>query len=260
MTKPPRVFLVGSADTRTLNSNVPSNKHQQITNPCHTSLYISQLGIQSEFLDLTELANCHEHIISNSTKAWLYLTGRELLGTSASHFAQIHNLANTIKRAGGEVIFDPKYRENKEDDKCSDRSIIRDFAATCTIVISSLSGEDALWGRSAAHRGTIATTTHASRWFAAGVRLVVFKCGVRGAEIHEPRVPVRHVAISHRVSAVDMLGAGDSFNAGLIAGIAKGKSLDYSTRMANTLAGVVMRCRGPVLPANRLSQLEFAYA
>ena len=70
---------------------------------------------------------------------------------------------------------------------------------------------------------------------AAGTRLaglaplVVIKCGADGAQVHDKtgmfRVP------SPRIEVVDTVGAGDSFNAGLLAGLVRGSALEEAVTL-----------------------------
>lgn len=64
-----------------------------------------------------------------------------------------------------------------------------------------------------------------------GLELLVVTLGVRGAIAFRPRVPpLRQPAFA--VAAVDTVGAGDAFSAGLIAGLLDDRPLDEALRRA----------------------------
>nr|WP_070959253.1 PfkB family carbohydrate kinase [Hyphomonas sp. Mor2] len=262
---------------------VPEVRDEKLGNEdCYTSAYLSRLGIASDRIVVPAtngaVRNAMQRnwgtsiILDNaegeeftsdplrdaalSGRSWLYLSGRTLRKMDNDQANRVFQLAKELKSKGGQVVLDPKFESYETIDRMQIQQLMTTFAEVSTIVVASLSKEDQFWGRPASHRGTIATGHHAKRWFEAGVRLVVLKCGAKGAELHEPGVPVRRISMPHPVSPIDLAGAGDSFNAALIAGLARGKTLDYSARLANTLSGIVVGHEGALAPEARVSRLE----
>jgi len=115
------------------------------------------------------------------------------------------------------TLLDPNIRTAFVSDRDRHLQRMRRMIAMADIV--KLSEEDVAWfGEQGSHAGI------ATRWLAAGPKLVVVTAGPRGAvaytrsgEIHVP---------APRVEVVDTVGAGDTFNAGLLAWLHRAGKLD----------------------------------
>ncbi|GIX13198.1 MAG: fructokinase [Paracoccaceae bacterium] len=108
------------------------------------------------------------------------------------------------------LTLDPNVRLGVIPDPDAWRARIDAFAALADLV--KISAEDAglLWPG-------VAPAELAARWRAAGAEVVVVTHGAEGAEAF---APAGHVFVpARRVDAVDAVGAGDSFQAALIAGL-----------------------------------------
>ena len=82
------------------------------------------------------------------------------------------------------------------------------------------------------------------RWLLAqGVGAVVHKAGADGAYIAVAGQPTKHVP-GFKVKAVDTTAAGDTFNAGLSAGLAMGRALEDSVRLGNAAAALSVTALG----------------
>ena len=68
------------------------------------------------------------------------------------------------------------------------------------------------------------------------VKLIVVKRGVRGATVQQG--PARHEIPAMAVTPVDMIGAGDSFNAGFLSGYVRGVAAPECARLGN-LTGAI---------------------
>jgi sugar/nucleoside kinase (ribokinase family) len=81
--------------------------------------------------------------------------------------------------------------------------------------------------------GTKVPSEIVAKAFRAGVRrLVVLKLGAKGCQAWE-RGGSRHSVRPYKVQVVDATGAGDSFDAGFMAGILKGESIARSLKLGN---------------------------
>lgn len=80
--------------------------------------------------------------------------------------------------------------------------------------------------------GTDSTEAAAEAFFAAGVKHVILKCGRRGCYIRS-REFTGYIAPEKTLVPVDTTGAGDSFVAGFLAGLAEERSLTECARLAN---------------------------
>lgn len=95
--------------------------------------------------------------------------------------------------------------------------------------IVKLSDEDAHWLYGAGQE-----TPVAQRLLAAGVKLVVVSCGQRGVRAYTPKWMIE--APAPDVTVIDTVGAGDTFNAGLLAGLDSGGWLSKASLAALTRA------------------------
>ena len=76
-----------------------------------------------------------------------------------------------------------------------------------------------------------------------GVQTVVHKAGPEGAYIGRVGMPIRHVP-GFQVRAVDTTAAGDTFNAGLCAGLALGYDVEAAVRLANAAGAISVTAPG----------------
>ncbi len=81
-------------------------------------------------------------------------------------------------------------------------------------------------------------------FFDMGVRQVVIKLGSRGCYLRESREAEGIVIPCFRVKAVDTTGAGDSFCAGFLSGMAKGLSFAECGRFANAVGAHCVQAMG----------------
>ena len=115
------------------------------------------------------------------------------------------------------IMLDPNIRVSFIKDKPKHLQRMRRMMAMADIV--KLSDEDLAWfGENGEHDEI------ASRWLAAGPKLVVITGGARGATGYTIRHKVE--AAAPRVAVVDTVGAGDTFNAGLLAALREAGLLD----------------------------------
>jgi len=83
-----------------------------------------------------------------------------------------------------------------------------------------------------------------------GVNTVVFKLGERGCRV-KTATDDAHVS-AYSVTPRDTTAAGDSFNAGFLAGFLNGKSLVDSADQGCRLASVVVQHRGAIIDKSLL--------
>jgi len=93
---------------------------------------------------------------------------------------------------------------------------------------------------------TIDVAALGGRLLGLGVGAVVMTCGADGAWVFESAQPPRHVA-PFSVRAVDSVGAGDAFNAGLCVALAEGASLAEAARFASATAALATTREGAAL-------------
>jgi sugar/nucleoside kinase (ribokinase family) len=84
--------------------------------------------------------------------------------------------------------------------------------------------------------------------------LVVLKCGPQGAYARRGDQIWHSPALE--VEVVDTTGAGDSFNAGFLAGLLAGESIETCLRYGNICGGISTTCRGGSTTALTLAELH----
>lgn len=153
------------------------------------------------------------------TRADLPVLGPEVWGVHAASFALVvepigTSLLDLFKREKPRrlLTLDPNVRLGVQPDAALWRRRIDAFCRLADVV--KLSSEDLALLYPGANADTIAR-----KWLDAGVALVIVTRGAAGAEAFSP---AGHVAVAARdVSVTDTVGAGDVFQAALIAGLAE---------------------------------------
>ena len=101
----------------------------------------------------------------------------------------------------------------------------------------------------------IDTAQLGERLLALGVGAVVMTCGAKGAWVFENGQAPLHVA-PFAVRAVDTVGAGDAFNAGLCVALAEGASLTEAARFASATAALATTREGAALAMPRRAEVD----
>jgi 2-dehydro-3-deoxygluconokinase len=146
------------------------------------------------------------------------------------------------RRAGKTVAFDPNLRPRLWRDLSEMRDVIMDAAAASDIVLPSFDEE-------AAHFGDVSPEATIDRYLAAGASTVVVKNG-------EEAVHYVHQKQSGRglpepvTTLVDTTSAGDSFNAGLFAGMGRYASIEEAIKLASGVARQVIGEKGALVKLN----------
>lgn len=194
----------------------------------------------------------HETALAAAAEAdWLYLTGITLSIFTPPERAVLAKTAAAVRAGGGEVVFDPNYRPRGWQSREAARAALADFAAHVSLVLPTLEDEIAL-------HGEMPGEAHAERWLALGVQTVVKKSGPEGASIYRRGAEPVEIPVAGAVAPVDTTGAGDSFNAALIAGLIAGHPIEAAAAQANRLAGEVIRHSGAIIPRAAMPALEGA--
>jgi 2-dehydro-3-deoxygluconokinase len=153
-------------------------------------------------------------------------------------------------RAGGaRIVFDGNYRPRgwKGDGERARRTFAR-FLAHVDIALPTFDDEQALWG-DATPTDTLARLAR----FRIGE--TVIKHGPDGATISADGT-VTSVPVPSRVTPVDTTAAGDSFNAGYLAGRADGRDPAGAALIGHRLAAMVIGHRGAIVPREATAGLS----
>ncbi|MEM7710799.1 MAG: sugar kinase [Pseudomonadota bacterium] len=169
----------------------------------------------------------------------IYLSGITLAILDPAARSTLLDCIRAARDAGQTVAFDPNLRPGLWPTTSEMTAAIMDAATICDIALPSFEDEAQFFG----DKDPPATATRYAR---AGAATVVVKNGA-GAVHHlqgnaHGLVPARHVP-----AVIDTTAAGDSFNAGVLAGLAKGQSLTEAVASACRLAAYVIQGRGALV-------------
>lgn len=146
------------------------------------------------------------------------------------------------REAGKIIAFDPNLRPRLWTNDAEMTAAVMECAAVSDIVLPSFEDE-------ADHFGDADPQATADRYLAVGATTVVVKNGEGDVLFVEAGksgvVPVTPIA-----EVVDTTAAGDSFNAGVFAGLIDGRTLEDSIALACRLSGLVVQGKGALVPVN----------
>ena len=155
----------------------------------------------------------------------------------------------TRARAAGTIIaFDGNYRPAGWADAEAARTCFRRFLKLVDVALPSVDDEANLFGPGDA-------PAVAARLHDLGVAEVVVKQGEAGSLLSlggERQV----VPVEHLVKPIDTTAAGDSFNAGYLAGRLDGLSPTDAARLGGRVAAAVIQHRGAIIPLEVTPKLE----
>ena len=155
----------------------------------------------------------------------------------------------TAARAAGSVVaYDGNYRPAGWPDAEAARQCFRRFLKLVDVALPSVDDEANLFGAGTAEEV-------AARLHDLGVAEVVVKQGEAGSLLsldgRQETVPVATL-----VKPIDTTAAGDSFNAGYLAGRLSGQSAAESARFGGKVAAAVIQHRGAIIPLDATPRLE----
>lgn len=176
-----------------------------------------------------QLAHCNIVYLSGITLAIIGEQGRRNLQVALQY----------LREKGVLIAFDSNYRPRLWQNAQEAQSAMLQVMAQTDIALLTLDDELLLWGDETAEGCK-------ARYAQFNLKELVLKRGADDAIVITPneelRIPVPKV---HGV--VDTTGAGDTFNAGYLAGRAQGKSLQESAMQGIRSAGIIIRHRGAII-------------
>lgn len=183
-----------------------------------------------------------------------------MLGADAVYFSGItlslygevgrdrfHAALATARAGGARIVFDGNYRPRGWPDRETAQRVYRRFLGLVDIALPSLDDEAALWGKAAPEAAL-------ERLRGFGVSEIVIKNGAAGALVADGTRLVT-VPADRSVEPVDTTAAGDSFNAGWLAGRLGGLDAVAAAERGNRLAAAVIGHKGAVIPTAAMPTL-----
>ncbi len=178
----------------------------------------------------------------------IYLSGISLAILPETDRALLLEQLREWKKSGGEIAFDSNFRPKLWESLETAQQCYQALLPLVDVALVTFDDESLLWG-DMDEQATIArlSTFHIPK--------IIVKQGSLGAMICEkgtqhfvPTVPVTNV--------VDTTSAGDSFNAGFLAGYLQNKPLEICCQQGNQLAGIVIQHKGAIIEKSDTAHLR----
>ncbi|RKQ96529.1 sugar kinase [Maricaulis maris] len=196
---------------------------------------------QSAARQFFDLAGSEAALSAMANADVLYLSGITLsIFPETSQRNRIIDLARSVRRRGGHVVFDTNYRPAGWSSGAAARDAISALRPHVSIALPTFEDEQALFGFESVEECV-------GYWRQADVAEVVVKHGLQGAWSEADNA---WIAPPEIIAPVDTTGAGDSFNAGYLHARLNGASCHDAIVAAHKLAAVVLGVRGALLPAD----------
>ncbi|HEH9418468.1 TPA: sugar kinase [Aeromonas sobria] len=172
-----------------------------------------------------------------------YLSGISLAILPAADRATLLEWLGELHKAGTQIIFDSNYRPALWESQAEAQTCYQQLFAMTELALVTDDDEQALWG-------DVDVQQTLQRLKFAGVQQAVVKQGAAGCtyqalQANRPAVTVPTQAVK---TVVDTTSAGDSFNAGFLAGFLQGLQPEECARMGHQLAGIVIQHKGAIIP------------
>jgi 2-dehydro-3-deoxygluconokinase len=198
---------------------------------------------------LFELAEAADLIARIETAKIIYFSGITLSLYTPAGLDRFEEVLKAAKRQGATIAFDGNFRPRGwggTTDRA--RKIFARFLPLVDIMLPTFDDEQALWG-------DVTPQDTLSRLAAHGIGEIVVKDGTNGAYVKSGATPI-HVPVPAKVSPLDTTAAGDSFNAGYLAGRHRGRPEEQSALLGHRLAAKVITHRGAIIPAEAMNSLS----
>jgi 2-dehydro-3-deoxygluconokinase len=169
----------------------------------------------------------------------VYLSGITLAIIGEKSRDILYNSLHKLRQQGVIIAFDSNYRPRLWRDKFEAQQAMLSMMEYTDIALLTLDDEQLLWGDD-----SIAGCKQ--RYAAFNLAELVLKRGADDAIIITPNAEIR-VPVPPVQGVVDTTGAGDTFNAGYLAGRLLNKSLEESAQQGIRCAGIIIRHRGAII-------------
>lgn len=158
-----------------------------------------------------------------------------------SSWEKFESFLNEARAAGKTILFDSNHRPRLWQSPDQARACYQRFMRFCDVVLSTDTDEGMLYPMESDDETL-------KRIAKLGVSRVVLKRGEAGCIAFE-NAESHHIPCDTVENVVDTTGAGDAFNAGVIAGLIQGQTLAEACLLGHETAAKVIQHRGAILPA-----------
>lgn len=189
---------------------------------------------------LTPSAQTHQLLRALYDYQYLFISGISLAIISNAARQQLFAFLQAYRESGGNVIFDSNYRPSLWHSIEQAQATCRQMYSLSDIALSSLDGEQALFGETNA-AAVIKRLQHF------GLKEIALKMAGNGCKIVSPNtvctVPCRPVE-----QVIDTTAAGDAFNAGYIAARLAQKTTIEAAEQGHRMAAPTLKHLGAITP------------
>ncbi|OLQ86603.1 ketodeoxygluconokinase [Vibrio ponticus] len=181
----------------------------------------------------------------------VYLSGISLAILPAEDRVRLVEMLAKLSQQGVEIAFDSNYRPALWLNADEARECYRQVLEITDLALVTNDDEQNLWGDSDEEQTLV-------RLQAAGVKKAVVKMGAQGNHYNDFVAGTRQTIPTTPVeTVVDTTSAGDSFNAGFLAGYLQGKDAEQCSRQGHQLAGIVIQHKGAIIPKQATDAIDF---
>ncbi|HEY5715597.1 MAG TPA: sugar kinase [Psychromonas sp.] len=239
------------------------NTHYVLKDPARQpGLYLIQLDEQGErtflywrnqsaaryLLQHSEFPQIADHLAEVDM---VYVSGISLAILPAADRLKLLALLESLAAKGVEIAFDSNYRPALWQNAQEARDCYQQLLSYTDLALVTDDDEAALWGDTSPQETLL-------RLQKSGVKQVVLKMGAKGCLYTDFSSETPELIKTTPVTdVIDTTSAGDSFNAGFLAGYLTDKSPRESALQGHQLAAIVIQHKGAVIPASATESINF---
>ncbi|MEP5569176.1 MAG: sugar kinase [Halioglobus sp.] len=176
-------------------------------------------------------------------RAWLCLSGISLAIYSESSRQRLFSMLARYRDNGGKVVFDSNYRPKLWANLAETQQAYEAMYRLTDIALPTIEDEQQVFGDTDPNQII-------ERLQGLGVQEIGLKMGEQGCLVTTGEM--RELVAANKVAVVDTTSAGDSFNAGYLAGRINGNSPSAAALNGHRLASVVIQHRGAIIPLSAM--------
>ena len=174
---------------------------------------------------------------------YVYFSGISLALYKQEALERLFEFLRKYRAEGGKVLFDGNYRPRLWESRAHAAEIYEEIYLLTDIALPTIEDEQMVFGNDTPD----AIVDRLQDW---GVSEVVLKMGGKGCLVADD--VKRTLVESKKVKVVDTTSAGDSFNAGYLAGRMSGATPVDAAKAGHNLASIVIQHRGAIIPLDAM--------